>query len=374
MSEALRILFTIPNFITAGSGRAMLNIIERLDRERFAPAVCVMRKGGDLDREVERLGIPFIEAPFTVPARPYQSLPLRAWRAARAFRPHRFDIWHSFHYADDYTEPIIARLSGAKAWVYTKKNMNWRQRSWHLRTLFATRVAAQNTDMLRDFFSHPRSAKKTNLIPRGVDIERFRPGAAPRLALRESLDLKPETVVVGCVAQLVPVKGHPTLLHALARVPDVRLLIAGEPLDQEYASSLTDLTRQLGIEERVTFLGGVRDVTSFLSEVDVFVLPTWARWRMEGCPVALLEAMSCGKACIATAIPGSKDLIEHGSSGLLVSAEDQVALAEAIAQLSSSPELRESLGAAARARVEECFTINREVTNHEQFYAGIFSN
>lgn len=108
MSEPVRILFTIPNFITAGSGQVMLNIIRRLDREKFAPAVCVSRNGGRLAKEVEKLGIPLIEAAFTVTARPYLSLPFRAWKAARVFRPYGFELWHSFHYTDDYTEPIAS--------------------------------------------------------------------------------------------------------------------------------------------------------------------------------------------------------------------------------------------------------------------------
>ncbi|MGH9932498.1 MAG: glycosyltransferase [Pyrinomonadaceae bacterium] len=370
MVERLRILFTIPNFITAGSGRALLNIVERLDKDKFAPAVCVMRKGGSLDKEVEAMGIPFIEAPFTVPARPYSTLPFRAWRAARMFRPYHFDLWHSFNYADDYTEPIIARLSGGRAWVYTKKNMNWRRRSWHLRTLLATRIAALNTDMMQEFFSHRLSSAKTYLIPRGIDIRRYRPNTASGLPIRERLDIDSGAIVVGCVAQLVPVKGHPTLLRAISQVPDVKLLIAGAPLDQEYSGSLGVLCGDLGIEGRVVLLGSVTDVPGFLSELDIFVLPTCAPG--EGCPVALLEAMAAGKACIATDIPGSRDLIQDERNGLLVPSEDPRALADAIRKLSSSPELRCKLGAAARATVEEQFSIEREVVNHEQLYEEIF--
>ena len=131
MSEPVPILFTIPNFITAGSGRAMLNIIQRLDKNRVAPSVCVLRKSGDLDREVEGMGIPLLEAPFVIPARPYASLLWRARQAAGPFRAGRYRLWHSFHYADDYTEAIIARMAGARAWIYTKKNMNWGRRAWY---------------------------------------------------------------------------------------------------------------------------------------------------------------------------------------------------------------------------------------------------
>lgn len=371
MAEPIRILFTIPNFITAGSGRAMLNIVEGLDKEKFAPAVCVSRKGGRLDLEVEKLEIPFIEAPFTVPARPYLTLPFRAWKAARTFRSYRFELWHSFHYADDYTEPIIARLSGAKAWVYTKKNMNWGHRSWHLRTLFATRVAAQNTDMLREFFGGRLAKRKSRLVQRGVNTRRFSSVVDRPKNICECLGIA-DAVVAVCVAELLPVKGHPTLLHAIARVPGLELVVAGAALDEDYASSLKNLSEELGIQDRVRFLGRVRDVPELLAETDFLVLPTWARWRMEGCPMALLEAMSCGKACIATDIPGARDIIEDGKNGLLVPPEDVTALAAAINRLSSSPELRDSLGIAARKRIEERFSIEREVADHEELYAGIF--
>lgn len=363
------ILFTIPNFITAGSGQALLNIVARLDRSRFAPAVCVMKKGGELDREVERLGIPLIEAPFTVPAQPYARLLPRAWRAAQAFRPYRFTLWHSFHYADDYTEPIIARLAGARAWVYTKKNMNWRRRAWMLRTWLATRVAAQNQDMLREFFASPWLRRKARLIPRGVDTERFRPAAPAQLRLRERLGIAPSEAVAVCVAHLVPVKGHPTLLQALTQTPGLHLWIAGKALDEEYAARLRHMTTDLRLEGRVHFLGGVKEVPALLAEADLFVLPTVGRG--EGCPVALLEAMACGKACIATDIPGARDLVVHQESGLLVPPEDPTALAEALTALARAAELRREYGLAARRRVEQHFTIEREVAAHEALYAEI---
>jgi glycosyltransferase involved in cell wall biosynthesis len=363
---ACTLLFTIPNFITAGSGRAMLNVIERLDRTRFAPAVCVLRKGGELDREVERLGIPFLEAPFTVPARPYSTLLARARKASEAFRPFGFALWHSFHYADDYTEPIIARLAGARAWVYTKKNMNWGRRSWYLRTLLATRVAAQNSDMMRDFFACRPFRGKTCPVARGVDIVKFQPGVPRRLRLREEWNIPADAPLAACVAHLVPVKGHPELLQASAQVSGLHLLLAGNPLDPDYAASLARMAHDLKIEDRVHFLGGIRDVPALLSEVDLSVLPNSGRG--EGCPVAVLEAMACGSTCVVADVPGSRDLVEHGRSGWLVPPRNPQALARALDQLASSPDLRRALGEAARARVVQQFSIEREVAAHEALY------
>ena len=370
MPEPVPILFTIPNFITAGSGRAMLNIIERLDRERLAPSVCVLKKGGELDKEVERLGMPLLNFPFTIPPRPYASLWWRAWQAARPFHQGHYRLWHSFHYSDDYTEPIIARIAGAR-WIYTKKNMGWGSRAWLLRTLFARLILAQNSDMLGNFFVSSRFRKKVRLVPRGVKTEAFNPEVPARLHIRQQLGIPADAAVVGCVAHLVPVKGHPTLLEAAARVPGIHLLIAGKPLDAEYTRSLENLARSLEIQDRVHFLGGVQDIPGLLAEMDVFVLPTWGKWRMEGCPVALLEAMSSGRACIATDIPGSRDLVEPGRSGLIVPPEDMDALAAALERLTSSLELRRRLGAGARERILRNFTIEKEVAAHIQVYEEI---
>jgi glycosyltransferase involved in cell wall biosynthesis len=373
MKQPDKILFTIPNFITAGSGRAMLNIIERLDKTRFAPAVCVSKLGGKLDNVVREMGIPLIEADFTVPAKPYLNLFSRARKAAQLFKPYGFDLWHSFHYAGEYTEPLIARFSGVKAWVYTKKNMSWGDRSWYLRSFLAKRIAVQNTDMLRDFFDNPHFRDKVRLIPRGVDDEKFNLQVKPSSHFRESLGIPRDSPLVGCVAHLVPVKGHPTLIEAAAKLPTVLLLLAGKPLEADFKKRLDQQIESLEMKDRVHFLGNVEDIAGLLSELDIFVLPTWDKWRREGCPVALLEAMACAKACIATDVPGSRDIIKDGISGLLVPSEDPDALADAIQRLIDHPDLREKLGAAARERVLAHYTIEQEVAAHEKLYEEILT-
>ncbi|MCP3958354.1 MAG: glycosyltransferase [bacterium] len=367
----ISILYTIPNFITAGSGQVMMNIIERLDRDRFAPAVCVEQRGGHLDRRVEELGLPFIEAPFTVPARPYLSLPVRARQAARSFRPHRFDLWHSFHYLDEYTEALIARFAGA-AWIYTKKSMSWGSRGWLARSYLAKRIVADNSDMPEQFFHRPGLRRKVQVIQHGVPTDRFSPDVV-RSGLRAELGLDADAILIGCSSHLLPVKGHLALIEAVARVERTHLALAGSPLDDLYVRSLHSRVEQLGIADRVTFLGKLQDIAAFLVELDVYVLPTLAAGRMEGFPLALLEAMACGRACVASDIPGAHEQIEEGTSGLLVPPDDVQALVEALEVMVSTPERRADFGEAARRRVVEHFSIDREVTRHEQLYAGLMA-
>jgi glycosyltransferase involved in cell wall biosynthesis len=223
------------------------------------------------------------------------------------------------------------------------------------------------------FLSKPALRGRGRLIPPGVDISVYSPDVPPRLGVRERLGIGPEAVVVACVAQLVPVKGHPTLIRAVARHPGMHLWLAANNRDREYAESLEALIRELGLGGRVHLLGGVADVPALLAEADVFALPTWAKWRMEGCPIALLEAMACAKACVATEVPGSRDVIVNGANGLLVRPEDVDSLAQALGVLASSTELRRSLGAAARRRILENYTLDREVRQYQELYSEIMS-
>lgn len=360
------ILFTIPNFETAGSGRALFEVARRLDRRFFAPEICVTRRGGRLEADIAAAGIPLFEAAFTVAPRPLYRLPARIRAAAAPFAPRRYAIWHSYHYLDDYTEPLIARAAGAR-FVFTKKNMSWNGRSWLLRSLLSRRIAAQNTDMLRRFFAGWPLEAKTTYLPRGVDTERF----APRTT--SAVDPAPEgrRLRVGSVAHLLPVKGQDRLIAALVDLPEIELHLAGRPLDADFERRLVAAIHEAGLAGRVFLHGEVVDIPAFLHRLDVFVLATRASGRMEGCPVALLEAMASGLPVLAAQIPGVEDLLATPGSGILLPAADVAFVAglkHELAQLAADGELRAALGDAARQRVLQEFSIEQEVSRHERLY------
>jgi glycosyltransferase involved in cell wall biosynthesis len=144
-------------------------------------------------------------------------------------------------------------------------------------------------------------------------------------------------------------------------------------LDPEYVESLKKMVVEFGIQDRVHFLGLVRDIPALLAEMDIFVLPSRGRGRAEGCPVALLEAMAAGKACVATDIPGSRDILKGSYGGWLVPAEDSQALAEAFKELAASKELREKIGWEARNKVCSEYRIEREVSQYVDLYNSILN-
>ena len=373
--STIPILFSIPNLASAGSRHVLRNLVCGLDRERFEPSVVVLRRGGPVDEQIEREGIPIFEAPFCIEARPAATLPLRVLKAARALRRARPAaaprIQHSFHYKDDYTEPLIARAAGARSWIYTKKAMGWGSRGWRLRSRLATSIIVDNSEMVGSMFAPARLAGRCRLVHHGVRPADFvgRPNAVP--SYRERLRLPRDAHLVVSVADLVPIKGHADLIRAVGELPHCHLALAGGGEGKPHATLLSELSEDLSCKHRIHFLGRIDDVGALLNEADLFVLAS--RLPGEGCPVALIEAMAAGVPAIATDVPGCREVLDSPALGRLVPAADPDALRAAVAGLLSSPDRRAAYAVAARERVLTEFTVDREVAELSRIYAELSS-
>jgi glycosyltransferase involved in cell wall biosynthesis len=216
------------------------------------------------------------------------------------------------------------------------------------------------------------------IVPSGVDCERFRPPTAAereharaRLAIAPGeLAIAPGELAIGTVGMLEERKGHRYLLEAIASLsdshPQLRCLIAG-------AGSMKDqLERhaaELGISARVAMLGMVADSRAVLDALDVFVFPS----LKEGLGVAMLEAMACGLAVVASRAGGIADAVEDVRSGVLVPPGDSAAIAAAIARLADDPGLRSTLGAAARERVAADFSTGAMARKTIELYRACLS-
>jgi glycosyltransferase involved in cell wall biosynthesis len=152
------------------------------------------------------------------------------------------------------------------------------------------------------------------------------------------------TVRLACVANLVTVhKGQDLLLEALAQweVKDWQLSLFGKGYDEAY---LRTLCRQLGLEEKVRFMGTTSDIRSVWQEHHALVLPS----HMEGMPLAIVEAMLCGRVCIVTDVGGAGEWIEEGKSGFLAPAPTAPLLLQALRNAWSQKAAWPTIGAAAR--------------------------
>ncbi len=219
-----------------------------------------------------------------------------------------------------------------------------------LRVASVAAVSNYVRDQVIDRFKIPFPKART--IYNGIDTERFHPPLP--------LPNRAGAVRVLAAGNLHAWKGMDHLFRSVATLEsgDVHLRIAG---DGQEEAALRSLARTLGLEKNVEFLGLRSDLDELLRETDIFVHPVVAQ---EAFGLAVAEAMASGCAIIASRIGGLPELIEEGSSGLLVPPGDAGAIAAALRRLVADRAERERLGANARRRVVEHFTVSRCVHEH----------
>lgn len=367
--KKIRILFTIPNFDTAGSGKALLNIAKGLDPKTFEAHIMCLHSRGAFFKVVEKSGFPIHILNFTPNARPISKMLKGCWDVSRKFKEIAPDIIHSYHYSPDYTEAIAAQMAGVP-WVFTKKNMNWgghSKNAWKLRSFLARKIAVQNTDMLNNFYN---GSKKAVLVPRGVDVASFSPVEVSDKILLPEFPTEQRLLI--CVANFVPVKGIEILIQAFNILKDQyqnwSLLLVGND-QSDYGQGLHKLVADLGLEGRIKFSGKLLDIRPQLDRAEVFVLTT--KEKGEGSPVALLEAMANGKVVIGSNIPGIRDQLTKFPNSLFEASDVDSLSTKLDYYMRKSKEDLKKLGNFFYQHVSLEYPIEKEIERHENLYKSI---
>lgn len=247
-----------------------------------------------------------------------------------------------------YVERVSAATGG------DAPSQSWRSRLFDRHTMVRVAGVAGVSDYVRHraVARFALDDRRARTLYNGVDVDRFHPG--------EPCVPEPDGLRVLAVANLIPAKGVHHLLEGFAGLdrPKARLRVVGDGPEQ---ANLKSLSEHLGITDRVEFLGLRNDVPELLRETDVFVHPaTWA----EAFGNTVAEAMASGCAVVASNVGAIPELIEDGTSGLLVPAGDHDAIQRALQRLADRPELRTHLGGEARRRVEERFSLKASAKAH----------
>jgi glycosyltransferase involved in cell wall biosynthesis len=203
------------------------------------------------------------------------------------------------------------------------------------------------------------------VLPNGVDLATWKPDAEVRNAFRRVLGLKGKFLWFAA-GRLDPVKDYGTLLQAMVDVPEAaKLVIAGSgPMENE----LRRLCDELGLEDRVQFLGFEPNVLRWMLIANGFVLAS--RW--EGLPMVVLEAAACGVPAVATDVPGTHEVVVDGKTGLLAAEGSAKALAEAMTRMMEMPgEERREMGERARQFVLERYSLDAALDRWEALYAEL---
>jgi len=214
-------------------------------------------------------------------------------------------------------------------------------------------------------------SNNTTVIHSGVDVHRFIEGAKQRIKKRKELGIPADSLVIGYVGWLIPIKGVSYLVKAMAEVirrhPNSVLVVVGKGDEKgEEEVKLSKQVENLGIVDNVRFLGWRPDVDEIMGSFDIFVLPS----LNEGMGRVLVEAMATGLPIVASRVGGIPDLVKDGKNGLLVPPADASVLEKAISTLLVDKTKRKRMGAAgkkmcrpysAEAMVEQIDDLYREL-------------
>lgn len=206
-------------------------------------------------------------------------------------------------------------------------------------------------------------------IYNGVDLRRYG-HSVDKIAMRKKLGLRADAQVIATVGTLKTQKGHKFLVDAATMIvpqhTDLHFLFIG---DGELKAELQAQVQSLNLSDNIHFLGNRSDVPDLLIASDFFVLPSL--W--EGMPIALLEAMAAAKPVVATEVSGTKQIMIHNETGLIVPPGDAPKLAKAILKLISDPARAKAMGLAARQRVAKEFSAQKQADDHLALYRRLLN-
>jgi len=293
------------------------------------------------------------------------SLFMCGWRAIERWaRRERPDVLHA-HWAlpngflgalvsRRLSIPLVVSIPGSDALV-AGQNPLFR---WMARFAFGQAgLITANARSLRDVAVQTLGAdpSKFDLVIYGVDPAALTPSQAGLSSLRQRLGIAPDAIVLLAVGRMVYKKGFDVLLRALPLMggQDAQVLLIGEgDLWEEWQA----LGEELGIDDRLHWLGNVpRDeISAYYNLADVLVMPSVTR-PATGLSVCVMDAMACGKPIVASDAAGNPLVVRPGVNGFLVPEDDPAALAAALEQMVTDPELRQRMGRASRHFVETEF-------------------
>jgi len=364
-----------------GGAEAMLLKLLSAGKSDFVPLVVSLGDEGPIGKEISQLDIPVhslnLSRKWPNPVKVLSIVPLvRRWRPQliQGWMPHgnfmsllagmsvrnRIPVLWNIRMSlyDPASEPkrteLLIRLGARLSWYPTK-------------IIYNTRVGARQHEELGY-----RTAK-TVVIPNGFDCQILRPSDDAGRSLRADLGIQCDAVLVGLIARYHPMKDQANFIRAAGLVarqhPGARFLLAGTgvvPTEPQ----LVQLIAEEQLQGRVFLLGERSDIPRLNAAFDIAC--SASAWG-EGFSNTIGEAMACGVPCVATDVGDSGFII--GDTGLLVPRESPQALAEAIGRLvSAGTDSRRRLGAAARLRVEQEFSLDSVVRRYHDLYCDVLAS
>jgi glycosyltransferase involved in cell wall biosynthesis len=368
-TKPIRVGFVVHVMQVAGAEVLTRELIHRLDG-RIAPTILCLDAVGQIGEELAAEGVDVVCLGRRQPGRDWGV----ARRMAAAVRERELDVVHAHQYTPFFYAAVSKLLCSRPRLVLTEHGRHYPDRVNPLRRavnrLVLDQLASAVTACSQFSADGLRKADgfrggRIEVIDNGIEAHLYGP-PANKVAARKRVGLDADRKSVIHVARHHPVKDQATLLRgfAAAALPGVDLLMVG---DGPLRPDLERLAGELGVTDRVKFLGIRADIPDLMRAADVFTLTSLS----EAASLTLMEAMATAIPAAVTSVGGNGEIVRHEREGLLFPRRDVAGCAAAFRRLFREPGLAARLGAAGRLRVLEKYRLERTVAEYYQLYCRL---
>jgi glycosyltransferase involved in cell wall biosynthesis len=369
MSHRLFNILYLSSFgnLRGGAQVGLFHLVANLDKTAFCPHVNLPTEGSLAKKlRVQGIDVTVFDLPKAMNFRIQRNFKA-LYELLKLSTEYKIDLIHTDGPRNTFYAGLVAKIKRIPlVWhVRVSHRDKYDRLLYHLSSKI---ILVANS--LRSRFGWVDESHKFATIYNGIDLSEFKP-QRPIPHVRHYYGIRNSSLLICVVARIEHQKGQKYLIEACgklkAKLQDFHLLLVGDIVDSAYLKECKDIAEKLGIQERITFTGQQENVSQVLSAIDIFVLPSLS----EGFPRSVIEAMGARKPVIVTDVGGCSEAVEDYVSGFIVPAKDLKELSDKINLLGTDKELRSKVGKEARIRVEEMFSIQKNVKQIERAYREI---
>ncbi|MDD5129540.1 MAG: glycosyltransferase [Candidatus Omnitrophica bacterium] len=364
-----------------GPSRGIMGQAKYTDRERFHTTICEIKpsQNKELIENIINMGCSHlslnIKKAYNIGA---------IFKLAKVLRVNKIDILNTHNTLPCWYGNIAARIAKIPV-VFTLRNLqseNYKflfKRSFYYKPInfidcwsmkCSDRVVAVSQRLKKYYVERMRiPQEKISVIKNAIDFSSVGLDLCKEKA-KNNLCIGSSEVVIGIIGDLVKRKNHACLIEAANIVvktcAQVRFLVVGEgPLKVALLKNIATF----GLDDKFIFTGHTKNVKSFLSAIDIFVMPSFA----EGISRALMESMAMGIVSVGSAIDGNLEAIEDGKTGFIFESDNHAALAEKLVFLIKNQKARQAMGQEAKQKAEREFDMEKAADAYEDLYLEVIT-
>jgi glycosyltransferase involved in cell wall biosynthesis len=370
----IRVLHLINDLSVGGAEMMLYRLLSQTRRDRFDSVVLSLMDQGSLRQRIEDLGIPV----YTARMKAGMATPASIWRLLRLVRKIKPDLIQGWLYHGSLAAQFVGMFASGKAPVIWGIHSTYSLPLEKKLTAAMVKLCAPLSRLSSSIVFVSRtsqsqhkakgySSENSCVIPNGIDTTLFAPSNEARFSVRAELGLSTDALLVGVIGRHHPMKDQANFLRAAGQISkrygEAHFLLAGRGVDADNRT-LLKLIEELKLDDHVHLLGERTDIARLVAALDIFCLSSCYG---ESFPIIVGEAMSCGVPCVVTDVGDSAWMVSD--TGRFVPPRDTGALAAACEEfLDIGPAGRQAMGAAARSRVTELFSLPSVVARYEELY------